>query len=388
MGNRVLFFDFDYSGHHSEYIKHLMDYLASNERFERCIFVINPDFPMKFPLLLQKAEDIERIKVVLMTRKEFHLGKKGGGINRSLFAYWILKKYAKKFDVNRVILLHFNVFQLSLGLFRPSYEIEGILFLQFYHLNKRTLKEKLKYYRKYWITWFFLQNHQVKKVFILNDLKAVKYLNDNFKTTVFQMLPDPVKLLSPHPTFSLRAEYRINTERIIYLHFGSLYKGKGTLNILDSFDYLDDETLSKIAVFLVGKASDSMDSLIKSKILLIKQEKNNVCLIYRNEFIPDSLMKSFFDQSDFVLIPYKNIETSSGVFGHAMASGKPVIGPKQGLLGELIEENQWGISLETVSPESIARGIKNSINFSVNEYLKKEYLDSHSPRQFAQNLLD
>ncbi len=47
-------------------------------------------------------------------------------------------------------------------------------------------------------------------------------------------------------------------------------------------------------------------------------------------------MKSYFEQTDYFLIPYKNVESSSGILGHAIAAGKPVIATDKGLIGDFV----------------------------------------------------
>jgi hypothetical protein len=47
-----------FTGHHSEYISSLIDYLFENKCYNECYFLIHPDFPQKFPFIVEKANDL------------------------------------------------------------------------------------------------------------------------------------------------------------------------------------------------------------------------------------------------------------------------------------------------------------------------------------------
>lgn len=142
----------------------------------------------------------------------------------------------------------------------------------------------------------------IKRVFILNDNKTVNFLNNKFNTTIFQILPDPIPELKPMPGFSLRNTYNINLNKKILLHFGSLTERKGTLEILDAVDFLNNETITRIAVLLIGNTDLKMEKDILSRKSSILSKYPTAKIIFINKFVSEEMMKSCFDQSDFILM--------------------------------------------------------------------------------------
>ncbi|MCL1943339.1 MAG: hypothetical protein FWF54_07325 [Candidatus Azobacteroides sp.] len=71
-------------------------------------------------------------------------------------------------------------------------------------------------------------------------------------------------------------------------------------------------------------------------------------------------MKTLFDQSFCVLLTYKMLEASSGIFGHAVTAKKIIIGSSYGLLGELINDYELGITIDKIGGKSIAESKKRA----------------------------
>jgi hypothetical protein len=65
--------------------------------------------------------------------------------------------------------------------------------------------------------------------------------------------------------------------------------------------------------------------------------------VWIDKFISNELMRNLFDQCFCVLLHYKMPEASSGIYGHAVAAGKRIIGNAQGLLGEILNNYELGI---------------------------------------------
>lgn len=382
-----LFFDTELEGHHSEYISHVIEYLANNKSIGNYTFIVHPDFSRKFPSIAKKAESVDNISIVGISHLELTKINQGNLIIKSVNTYKLLDKYAKRFSATSVFLLYFNIFQFSLGLFRPDYEIKGILFMQFYRMQKKSLKDKFKYLRKKIQTLFYVRNKQIKRVFVLNDQKTVTYLNNEYNTSIFYLLPDPIPVYIPLPDFNIYNEYSIDKKRKIFLHIGELSERKGTIDILDAFNQLEVKNIGQIALLLIGSANIAIDALIKSKIIILNKKFEHVLIIYQNEFIKESKMKSLFEQCDIVLVPYKNVEASSGILGHSIAARKPVIGTKKGLLGEMIKKNKLGVLIDESTPECIACGIEEAMIKNYPKFENEYYLKEHSKEKFAEILL-
>jgi glycosyltransferase involved in cell wall biosynthesis len=200
--------------------------------------------------------------------------------------------------------------------------------------------------------------------------------------------------LTPEPGLDIRKQFGISKDRKLFLHIGSLLKRKGTLDILDAFLFLSPDETARFALLIVGKASPEMDTLIRSKIEMLNNLQPATCNLqpatcirYLNEFLSPEVFKSCIDQSDLVLVPYRYAESSSGVAGHAFAAGKPLLGVRKGLLGEMVAEYGSGIFIDEYGPASIAKGIKRALTAELTGKTSLRFLQMHSKEAFAAKII-
>lgn len=384
---RTLFFDIDITGHHSEYIRHLVDFVPDNIDDNSYYFIVHHNFSILFPDIFNKAKSNQNIVWVEITNAEFEITRRGGMIKKSFSNFRLMKKYAKQFNVDHVCLLYLNSFQLALIIFRTSFTISGILFLQFYRMKRNNLLDKLKYYRKYLTTKMYSLNSKIKKVYVLNDQKTVDFFNKEFKKGLFEILPDPIPNLVPLEGFDIHKEFDIEQRRKIFLHIGALDSRKGSIEIIESISYLQKEIQEQLCFLFVGKAKIEFEKELLAKIK--EYDKIfSVKIVWDNSFVSNEKMKSLFDSSFCVLMPYKNAEASSGILGHAAKSGIKVIGSKDGLLNEIIQDNDLGILTEKCEPIFIADAIVRSFDYDINLDKVKYFVDEHTTRHFTKKILN
>lgn len=346
-----LLFDLYLTGHHSEYIEHLVKYLVNREPDKnKFYFVLNPFFSQQFETIANLTKDREDIIIICVEELEWKNAMRGSLLEKSFSQFNLMDKYAKKLNVNSVILLHINVFQPALCLKRTKYLIRGILFSQFTRQDfRKGFSERLRYIRRYLQTLLLTKNKKLVEVFLLNDKESCNYLNREFKTNIFSFLPDPVPELIINDFVNIREKYAIPSMNKIFLHFGVLSERKGTFDILRSLFSIPSEKQSGITLILAGKI-DHPTTLTNLQTIFddLKRVSNKVQVIFENSFVTNDLKNNLFHQSDFVLIPYKNVEASSGVFGHALAANKPVVGYSKGLLGQMIKDYKFGIIIDKI----------------------------------------
>jgi len=384
---KEILYDSAVMGHHSEYISHIVEYLSDNATDKQYYFVVSEELPAKFPDIVKKSESISNIHWVFIPLLEISKLYSQNIITRSFSELKLVSRYAKELKAQHVHLLYFNIFQLALGFIRPKFTISGILFLQFYRMSTKSFRERVKYYRKYMTTKLYVRNSKLKKIFLLNDDKTVKYLNKEFKTDKFRMLPDPIPALTPAEGFDLRQHYKIEESRKVLLHIGSLGDRKGTFEIIESAALIAEELQSQICILLVGKAGNlETEKQIADGINKVSA-KTKVKILWDNQFVPNDVMKSLFNQSDVVLMPYKNAEASSGILGHAMDSKTPVIATGSGLLKDIVLGYGAGALIDKVTEASIADAI-GTINLSeYNATAVERFVQEHSSQRFVRTIL-
>ncbi len=389
MNKKKLIFDIAITGHHSEYIGHLIDYLSKKGVGEtEYFFVVHPEFAKTFPKIHEKAKQIENLHWQPVSNDELQKIKNSRKIQSSLFEFKLMNRCAKKNQVDHVYALDFHTIKYGAIFYRPSYTISSILFLQFHRLVRDTLKQKIEFYKRYYTTKWCIRNNRITRVFVLNDEKTVKFMNNEFDTACFKMLPDPIPELQPLQDFDINTHYGIEKGRKIFLHIGALGHRKGTLEVIESAGYIDADQQEEVTLLLVGKASTVSDENLFSEKIDTGKMSTDVQIIWDNQFVPLRMMKSLFDQCDRVLLPYKNAEFSSGILGHAAAAQKRVIATGAGLIKELVVQHQLGELLETPDAKNIAEKIEEVLHKKLTPSGQTDFVKAHSPEIFAEMILN
>lgn len=79
-------------------------------------------------------------------------------------------------------------------------------------------------------------------------------------------------------------------------------------------------------------------------------------LLWKNSFIPDSDVGTWFNAADIVVLPYRSA-SQSGIAQIALAFRKPMVVTDKGGLAETIDPGRTGIAAELATPESLAEAI-------------------------------
>ncbi len=382
-----LLFDLQITGHHSEYIQHLVNHLASKRADDEnsYYFLVPEAFKLQFSGIVDLSTKADNVHWLYIPNYKVQEIQKKSLYRRSFAEYHLVSDYAQRIQATNVCFLYFNVLQLALIFKRPKYNITGILFLQFYRMPTSSFKEKVKFFRKFMITYLYSLNPKIEKIFVLNDYEAVNYFNKKFRD-IFMVLPDPIPEIEPLRNIDIRSKFQIKQNKKVFLHFGSLDDRKGTLEILKSIDFLTASELEKYTFILAGKSKNKdFENLIQQAIT---KYENSIQIIWINEFVSNQYMSTLFEQSDFILMPYKNAEASSGILGHAMRHRKRVLTTGKGLLKDLVNSFNMGLLLDNVTPIAISNALRNieTVDIKIDEL--KVFVKEHSDQQFASRLLE
>ena len=149
----------------------------------------------------------------------------------------------------------------------------------------------------------------------------------------------------------------VKFNRILFFGRISEYKGVGVL--LEAMKKIKQNN-SEIFLRIVGNGSFS-----EKEKLLISELGASVEVV--NRWIKDEEVESFFENIDFVVLPY--IEASqSGVVMLSYAMGKSVLATNVGALDEQINE-ETGLLVESNNIDSLIRGINKM--YENDSYIKK-----------------
>ena len=323
------------TGHHLEYLHHY--YLGALERKDRkFIFLVPKSFDcVKDKYTWEKASHIEfryideKYSRCLTAKNIYRLGWN---------ASRVLNDYVRSTHADEIILTMLMQFiPFIIFLLPRNVRVRGIMYKIYLYTEDKTSWLRLAAERmRFWLT---ARSKVVETVFVLNDEDSANRFNEIYNTAKFKFLPDPVPQVDVNSVKNIRQELGIPDNHTMYLHFGGLDKRKGTLDILNAIIATPSEMLKDKTFVFAGKQKESLRKEFYP-LLEVAEQKTKV-LVY-DEFCSYEFLYNLCFSCDVVLMPYHLTNLSSGVLGYASLFGKPVIGPKYGLIGHLIKKYELG----------------------------------------------
>jgi len=378
---RFLFVDFWITGHHLEFIMHLVRAKVKyeEEQAARFFFLLSPEVVTRYPEL--NALD----SFFFLSSEEKRHYVRANRINASRFLIDKTGEIAFKNNINEVIFLYGNEV-LPYGLARRFNYTFSFIFFQppfreipnsFFASIKKKFKER--------IYFFLVRKESVNQAFILNDQTCVHQYNVKTGTHKFMLLNDPVlpslNLAEPLKDFD-------SGTRSVFGHLGSLDRRKGTLAFLDAIGRLSQEYLSRSTFIIAGKATDSFHELIVVEIEKLKEAKPVLSIEYTPGFLDDRLFNELFLRCDSIVLPYSNPQASSGLAGKAIVSGKHIICPGTGLIGEIVAK--YGMCNLIKPPDDLVTCLERFLDKKygkINEAYRNDFREKSNPEYFIQTLI-
>lgn len=241
--------------------------------------------------------------------------------------------------------------------------------------------------------------HETKKIdYLLNYFlyKAAKkiivhsHYIKNKLVSIFNIRQDKVEIV-PHGNFDIylpfsplssaeaKKELNLLPEDKTLLFFGFIKEYKGLDILLDSYS-LVHQTNPEIKFIIAGSVeSKSLFELYEKKISTFKRDGS---LITNFSFIPSDKVSTYFTASDFVVLPYKDID-HSGIVHLAYSFEVPIIATKVGDFPEVIEQGKSGYLVEKNNSKALAITIIDAFNnielkSKMKKYIKELNRDKYS----------
>lgn len=136
---------------------------------------------------------------------------------------------------------------------------------------------------------------------------------------------------------------------IHFLQFGKLKDYKGVDVLLKALGALGPEQRRRCRVSIVGRAYIETQPFLD----LLAQYHLDSFVDLRFDFVSDEEMAALFDDADFLVFPYRGIDTS-GVLMAAIASGIPVVASNLGCFAEMLTDGEEGVLVPPDDPKALA----------------------------------
>ena len=140
--------------------------------------------------------------------------------------------------------------------------------------------------------------------------------------------------------------------RLHLLQFGKLKAYKGADVLLSALAILRPEIKNKCRVSIVGRPYIDVEPLLE---IVAKQNLRKIVDL-RFDFVSDEEMVALFDETDYLVFPYREIDTS-GVLMVAAARGIPVIASDIGCFAEMLTDGKEAILVPPCDIQALADAI-------------------------------
>lgn len=393
-----VFFDCKATGHHGEYLENIVAGLSAEDSNYSLIICHQLLFDRLTQCKLDNGSTI-KIKSIKIDEMNFIESAKNQ-IQRGNRELEVLEKYLIESSATSLALMDMNIHQLALSSWKYSKKnpisISGILFNHLTPPTRKTLRNKslssyLTRLRKRLQIFLLLRNKSIKSVFILNDRDAVDYMNSwSFSRNVFRFLIDPIPVGMRN--IQVSKEKPESNKQFNFIMLGAISPRKGVLEVIKALKHSNFPEGMTVSLRLMGAFSEeypAYSKLIKSEIESLKLARSDVVVFVQNVFIDNKIFCQEISNSDCVLAPYISFYGSSGMIGHACRYKKPLLVSYEGLIGEIIRENNLGLSVDPKDIKALTYTLERIIssNFEYSEQNAKKYFEDANHIQFARNLI-
>jgi glycosyltransferase involved in cell wall biosynthesis len=400
---KILLFNPRIVGHHSEHLRFVANYASKSDDYE--VYILgHPDIRSKDKKLDKESRESESVSIFSMKRSEHSVFSRKSSIKRSLEGWKIASRYAMKLDVDHCVFMEVNIYQAVLGLPRArgmSFSTSGILFFPYCRIEPDSdtflsrLGTAIEKSRKHLQLRWVLSNPDIDTIFLLNDEWGARKLNRDLRTDVFEALPDPVPSFSSGDRrdgeLSNWGEKWWGDDRMHFLLFGSLREDKGVRVAIRSFCNLAADDAERAVLHILGEPRENLEEELPELVNDLRQNKPNLPVHFEGRFLSEGELDFALSHSDVILAPYQRTEGSSGVLSHAANYRLPVIGPKTGLVGRLIEQYGLGTTVNAGSADRLRQSISAYLQNADDEWNPagmRKYVSERSPNDFAGKLLN
>jgi len=380
---RILLFDTITDGHHPDYLIHLIGFYSGKKDVELYVST-GESFKSQFNAR-QIAEDNpwgDNVKFLPIPTDKLNSTHSKPIYLRSIIEWNLLVETAKEINASQVLLMYFDYYQLGIWIGKKApCPVSAIYFRPNFTENDNRIYPQIKK----WMLSKVLKSGQIQNLFCLVHA-LVPYMKGQKTQTQIIPICDPVKQfqISKSETAEFKNNYKIPTDKKIFLNFGYLDDRKGMEVFIDACSTLSKEVLAKMCLLLAGPVPEYYEKIIEAKLAQVPELEVIRCYGY----LPAREVQICFEISDVVLILYQDFLNMSSVLIRAAMANKPNFATQTGMIGELVSKNNVGITVDATSVSEVASElnaiIKNGISYSEDNL--KQLAEENSLNSFLSTL--
>jgi hypothetical protein len=367
------------NGHHIAFVNSILNYFRDHSDI---LFLFNE----KAAALCPGIKGDSRVTLVPEDKLHPH---EYSNLQAKFREYRQIEQFAIANDIERVIFLEIDSYQVAIGLSRAPFQITGIYFRPFHQIptsagGLKTSLRSLFYRWKKQVLFHVLKiNRKVEPLFLLNDRDAgVRY------PSWFRYLPDPIfdGTGTADRSLSIRRTYGISPNAQILLAFGAMGARKNITNMVAA--YRQARFSGETVLLLAGKVrADYHDEFYAAVGTFATNTDLRKRLIVVDEFVDESQIDPYFKEAGTILLCYSKFYCSSGLMGKAALHRKTCIVPDCGLLGALNQEYELGYAVDPDDVPGIAGAMSRAERHPLPIEGFERFVEDHHENAFLRTLL-
>ncbi len=190
------------------------------------------------------------------------------------------------------------------------------------------------------------------------------------------ILPDPWPSIPAADRGEARRQLGLPEGKVLFLHLGVPGPRKGLLDAVAAWqrvEGLPDAILVRAGMMDTGER-EAIGTLVSQGRAILHEG-----------YVPDERMDLYLRASDWVLMPYRHHEGSSGLLSGAAAAGRPVIAPDYGVLGGRVQVSHLGLVYPHLSIEGFADAVRRAAGLRIETYADalRQYSAGHTVAEFG-----
>lgn len=189
------------------------------------------------------------------------------------------------------------------------------------------------------------------------------------------VLPDPWPSRPSMEAREARRRLGLPEHGKLFLHLGEYSERKGLLDAVNAWTRNSDlagATLVRAGVMAPGQV-DAMAPLLRQGRAILHEG-----------YVPDEKLDLYLRACDWLLMPYRFHEGSSGLLSGAAAAGRPVIASDYGLVGSRVCSSNLGLVYPHLSADGLAQAVRRASAMPIEDFAAalQRYSGDHTVGDF------
>jgi glycosyltransferase involved in cell wall biosynthesis len=385
--DRILVFDTNLTGHHSDYLRCLIGYWCSCT-LPGELLVVTPA-GLEGTLAPDLVPAAHGVRFVEIPEAELEQAHRASRLTRALAEWNLYLRYARQLQPTHALLMYLDLYQPGLWLGGTSpCPVSGIFFRPNFHYETTpSWLEKAVVWRKKWLLRKVLTNPMLSTLFCL-DASAVPAVQALSPRAKVRPLSDPVHNypLEAREVEAKRKELGIEPGRTVLLLFGYLDDRKGIEPVLEAIGRLSPQESTQLCLLLAGPLTTDYRQQVERLVAALPGQAQ---VIRYFQEIKGRDIQVFFALSDYVLTLYQRHIGMSSVVVRAAVAGKPLLSSDFGYMGALVRQEQLGTVVDSESVEAITEALRRALTGQVpyDPTALQRLANENTPEAFARQLL-